>query len=128
MIALFVVLALAVVAGVAVLIARDRPLIDDDPVGSRPLRWSGSQGVGPLDLADVRFTVTLRGYRMDQVDQVLDDTQRALADRDARILALQHRVEALGQPAPDRHPGPAPGPDADVADVAEAADVTESAP
>lgn len=121
MIALFVVLALAVVAGVAVLVARDRPLIDDDPVGARPLRWSGSQGVGPLDLADVRFTVALRGYRMDQVDRVLDDTQRALSERDARILDLQQLVEALRQPAPDRHPGPALGPAAEVPDVTQRA-------
>lgn len=99
MTALFVVLAMAVVAGVAVLIARDRPLIEDDPVGSRPLRWSGADGVDPGDLSTVRFTIALRGYRMDQVDRVLDDTQRALAQRDLRISDLLQEVAVLRQPA-----------------------------
>jgi len=94
--ALFVVLAMVVVAGVAVLVVRDRPLITDDPVGSRALAWSARDGVDPQDLATVRFAVVLRGYRMDEVDRVLDDTREALADRDARIADLQGVVAALG--------------------------------
>jgi DivIVA domain-containing protein len=97
--ALFVVIAIVVVAGVAVLVVRDRPLIADDPVGSRALDWSTQDGVRPQDLADVRFAVALRGYRMDEVDRVLDDTREALAARDARIADLQRVVAALG-PAP----------------------------
>jgi DivIVA domain-containing protein len=97
--ALFVVVAIVVVAGVAVLVVRDRPLIADDPVGSRALDWSTQEGVRPQDLADVRFAVALRGYRMDEVDRVLDDTREALAARDARIADLQRVVAALG-PAP----------------------------
>ncbi len=100
MVALFVVLAMAVVAGVAVLVVRDRPLISDDPVGSRALDWSVRNGVRPQDLAAVRFAVVLRGYRMDEVDRVLDDTREALADRDARIADLQGVVAALGGSAP----------------------------
>ncbi len=96
MLALFVVVAMAVVAGVAVLVVRDRPLITDDPVGSRALDWSAQDGVSPQDLATVRFAVVLRGYRMDEVDRVLDDTREALADRDARIADLQRVVAALG--------------------------------
>ena len=99
MLALFVVIAIVVVAGVAVLVVRDRPLIADDPVGSRALAWSTQDGVRPQDLADVRFAVALRGYRMDEVDRVLDDTREALAARDARIADLQRVVAALG-PAP----------------------------
>ena len=78
------------------LVVRDRPLIDDDPVGSRTLVWAPQDGVAPQDLADVRFAVALRGYRMEEVDRVLDDTREALADRDARIADLQHVVAALG--------------------------------
>ena len=99
MLALFVVIAIVVVAGVAVLVVRDRPLIADDPVGSRALDWSTQDGVRPQDLAEVRFAVALRGYRMDEVDRVLDDTREALAARDARIADLQRVVAALG-PAP----------------------------
>jgi DivIVA domain-containing protein len=94
--ALFVVIAIVVVAGVAVLVVRDRPLITDDPVGSRALVWSTHEGVRPQDLAEVRFAVALRGYRMDEVDRVLDDTREALAARDARIADLQRVVAALG--------------------------------
>jgi len=94
--ALFVVVAIVVVAGIAVLVARDRPLITDDPVGSRALAWSAQDGVQPQDLAEVRFAVALRGYRMEEVDRVLDDTREALAGRDARIADLQRAVAALG--------------------------------
>jgi DivIVA domain-containing protein len=94
--ALFVVIAVLVVAGVAVLVVRDRPLITDDPVGSRLLAWPPEAEIGPQDLAAVRFAVALRGYRMDEVDRVLDDTRQALADRDARIADLEQAVAALG--------------------------------
>jgi DivIVA domain-containing protein len=94
--ALFIVLAIVVVAGVAVLVVRDRPLIADDPVGSRALAWSTEDGVTPQDVAEVRFAVVLRGYRMDEVDRVLDDTREALAARDERIADLQRVVAVLG--------------------------------
>ena len=96
MLALFVVLAILVVAGVAVLVVRDRPLIADDPVGARSLAWSPEDGVRPQDLAEVRFAVVLRGYRMNEVDRVLDDTRAALAGRDSQIADLQRAVAALG--------------------------------
>ncbi len=96
MLALFVVVAIVVVAGIAVLVVRDRPLIADDPVGSRSLAWSARDGVSPQDLAEVRFAVALRGYRMEEVDRVLDDTRQALAERDTRIADLQRVVAALG--------------------------------
>ena len=81
-------LALAVVAVVAVLIARGEPVLTDDPVEARALRWPLSDPIRSEDLSDVRFTVALRGYRMDEVDRVLDDLRVALAERDGRIAAL----------------------------------------
>jgi DivIVA domain-containing protein len=97
MTAVFVVVAMAVVGTLAVLIARDRPLIVDDPVGAPGLRWAGGAGVSAGALTEVRFTVALRGYRMEQVDQVLDDTRAALIARDEQIAALQRAVATLGQ-------------------------------
>ena len=94
---LLVVVAIAIVGAVVVLVVRDRPLIEDDPVGSRALQWSGAQDMTSHDLAEVRFTVALRGYRMEQVDRVLDDTRAALSERDARIVELQRVVAALGR-------------------------------
>ena len=43
------------------------------------------------DVGRIRFSLGLRGYRMDQVDEVLDRLAAALAERDALIEALQDR-------------------------------------
>jgi DivIVA domain-containing protein len=99
---LFVVVGIAIVAGVSVLIARDRPLLAEDPVDARALRWPPDGPVGPGDLAAARFTVVLRGYRMDEVDRVLDDARAALAERDRVIAELRADRAAPGEP-------PAPG-------------------
>ena len=115
MVALFVVVAIAIVGVVAVLVARDRPLIEPDPVGGRPLDWADQDGVSTTSLAQVRFAVALRGYRMEQVDRVLDDTRAALAGRDARIAELQRVVGTL---RPDAVVVDAPGPDAAAAGAA----------
>jgi DivIVA domain-containing protein len=45
----------------------------------------------PSDIARIRFSLGLRGYRMDQVEEVLDRLAAALAERDALIEALQDR-------------------------------------
>ncbi len=50
---------------------------------------------GPLrarDVDDVRFAVGVRGYRMDEVDEVLDKLSADLAGRDARIAALEEQL------------------------------------
>ena len=94
-VALFVVVAVAIVGAVAVLVSRDRPLIEPDPVGGRSLDWSDQDGVSGTSLSEVRFAVALRGYRMEQVDRVLDDTRAALAGRDARITDLQRVIAEL---------------------------------
>ncbi len=43
----------------------------------------------PADVDRIRFSLGLRGYRMDQVDQVLDRLRDQLAARDAEIARLQ---------------------------------------
>lgn len=43
------------------------------------------------DVGRIRFSLGLRGYRMDQVDEVLDRLAAALAERDELIEALQDR-------------------------------------
>ncbi len=54
---------------------------------------------GPLtgnDIRRLRFGVTLRGYAMGQVDDVLERLGREIAERDAEIAAL--RAAAPGGP------------------------------
>ncbi|MYV98466.1 DivIVA domain-containing protein, partial [Streptomyces sp. SID3343] len=49
----------------------------------------------PLTSADVdhiRFPVVFRGYRMSEVDDVLDRLTSELAARDARILELEYKL------------------------------------
>ena len=43
------------------------------------------------DIGSVRFSLGLRGYRMDQVDEVLDSLAAAIAERDSLIEALQEQ-------------------------------------
>ncbi len=53
---------------------------------------------GDLDLA--RFQLAFRGYRMDQVDRVLDDARDALAMRDVEIARLKRII--AGDPDDER--------------------------
>ena len=48
------------------------------------------------DIRSLRFGVTLRGYAMAQVDDVLERLGREIAERDAEIAAL--RAATDGQP------------------------------
>jgi DivIVA domain-containing protein len=106
-------LALGVVGLVAVLIARGEPLLVDDPVDARALRWPPGDPVQPEDLRALRFTVALRGYRMDEVDRVLDDLQAALADRDRLIEELRAKPSPLpahpAEAGQDSSASPMPG-------------------
>jgi DivIVA domain-containing protein len=47
---------------------------------------------GPADVDSVRFSLGLRGYRMDQVDQVLDELRDQLAKKDAELAELRARL------------------------------------
>lgn len=98
--------------------ATDVPPPIDGPVGE------------PADLDRARFQLAFRGYRMDQVDRVLDDARDALAGRDEEIARLRRAlphgaVDALAAPAgndpvvgPDsgHDLGAGDGPDSDPAD------------
>jgi DivIVA domain-containing protein len=46
----------------------------------------------PADLDRARFTLALRGYRMDQVDTVLDEARDLLAAKDEEIARLRRLV------------------------------------
>ena len=47
------------------------------------------ENVQPSDIGKLRFSVGLRGYRMDQVDAVLARLESALAERDAALAAVR---------------------------------------
>jgi DivIVA domain-containing protein len=64
---------------------------------------------GPLTAGDVdavRFPLAFRGYRMNEVDDVLDRLRTEIVVRDARIMELEYRLGG-GQPTstePDVEP------------------------
>ncbi len=81
--------ALAVVGAGAWWLGRARPAATSAEPG-------GPAGAGPGGDADV-FGVSFRGYRTDQVDEVLDRLEARVAEHDARIAEL--RGEAPAAPA-----------------------------
>lgn len=61
----------------------------DEPTTSRPYRGLPEGEMHADDVSAVRFTLALRGYRMDEVDAVLVRLRDELADRDAEIARLR---------------------------------------
>lgn len=53
----------------------------------------------PADIDHVRFSLGLRGYRMDQVDQVLDELRDQLAAKDAELAQLRARLDGAERAA-----------------------------
>lgn len=83
----------AVLFGATVLATRDKPLLSDAPPDSADLALPA----GPLGADDVvaaRFSMTVRGYRMSEVDSALERLAEALRERDERIAALEDRAGA----------------------------------
>lgn len=74
----------------------------DEPVASLPAVLLPERAE-PADIDRIRFAVGVRGYRMDQVDQVLDELRDQIARKDREITALRD-----GQaPARPENPQPA---------------------
>jgi len=69
----------------------------DEPVASLPPVLLPAEAT-PADVDRVRFSLGLRGYRMDQVDQVLDDLRDQLAAKDREIERLRAELHAPAQP------------------------------
>jgi DivIVA domain-containing protein len=83
---------LAVIAGIAVVAAgRGGSLPAPDP--DRSLRGTLPDGeVSRATVDGLRFTLALRGYRMDEVDDVLDRLLDELDRRGARIAELESKT------------------------------------
>ena len=95
MLVVFVVIAIVVVFAVAaVAVGRGGGLDPADPDLVRPSLPDGPMSAEDLD--SVHFAIGFRGYRMDQVDAVLDRLGRELTDRDARLIELERRLAVGG--------------------------------
>lgn len=83
---------LAVLFAAAVLATRDDPLLAEAP-RDRPDVVLPDGSLTPDDVAAVRFPMALRGYRMSDVDAVLDRLAGELDARDRRIAELTRASE-----------------------------------
>ena len=81
---LFILVAVLVVGGLAALLTGR---LRYDPM-AEPTTTQGDPGLGESftshDVARVHFDTAFRGYRMDQVDDVLDRLQARIAELEAR--------------------------------------------
>ncbi|MGZ4600759.1 MAG: DivIVA domain-containing protein [Oryzihumus sp.] len=60
-----------------------------DPVSTSPFEGLVPGRLAAQDVTGLRFDLGLRGYRMDQVDAVLDRLADELAARDEELAALR---------------------------------------
>ena len=65
-----------------------------EPVSTSPFEGLGRGRVVPGDVESLRFDIGLRGYRMDQVDAVLDRLTEELRARDEELAALRPAPQA----------------------------------
>jgi DivIVA domain-containing protein len=97
---LFVTLGLVVIAGVALLLIRDAPILAPAEPSLAPLKWPPSGEIVAEHFLTVRFGVVVRGYRMEQVDLVLDSAHEEILARDCRIKDLEDLLKVVsGKPA-----------------------------
>lgn len=92
MVILFVLVALVVIAAAFMLAAGRFGGLPDVDQDRSPDRLPLDGPLAPADVDGVRFEVTLRGYRMDEVDQFLDRMQAELAERDRTIAILRGEI------------------------------------
>ena len=79
----------AVVAAVAMAVLGDGGSLRDSEPDRIEDRLPPDRPLLRADIDSVRLPVTVRGYRMLDVDEVLDRLAAELAERDARITELQ---------------------------------------
>lgn len=87
------------------------------PVGSESAAGLPRGGMDPEDLSDVRFDMVLRGYRMSQVDDVLERLVDEIRTRDAEIALLRADGSVPGADLSGREAGPAAGGETGRGDV-----------
>jgi DivIVA domain-containing protein len=96
----FLLTAIAVIGAVALLAVGRLGELPDVLPDRAPLALPADRALRGSDVDSVRFAVGMRGYRMDEVDDVLDRLSAEVADRDRRITDLEDRLAGNGAPQP----------------------------
>lgn len=84
MLALEVLGGIVVLLGLALVLARNLPVFDDEPEDVADNGLPADRLLRSDDIPRLRFRVGLRGYRMTDVDAAFDAVQRALAAAEGR--------------------------------------------
>ena len=71
----------------------------DAPVSSLPSQGLPEGDVTEADIQQIRFAPALRGYRMDEVDAVVDRLTEELRRRDAELEQLRRAADPYSTPA-----------------------------
>ena len=85
----------AVLFGIAALLTGRATGLAEMPPDRTPLSLPADRLTGAEDLRAVRFDLAFRGYRMDQVDAVLDRVADDLTARDQEIAVLRSRLSEV---------------------------------
>jgi DivIVA domain-containing protein len=85
----------ALVFGVITLLSGDDPGLAPVEADGRARPLPNNRSLSERDLKEVRFDLSLRGYRMSQVDKVLRRTAYDLGYKDEMIAVLEAEVIAL---------------------------------
>src|SRR5699024_6345622 len=98
------VLGVLVIGFLAIVITRGekgmvQPLAEPLP-SLPPVVLPEAKDIVAQDISEIRFAICLRGYRTDQVDQVLDRLTEAVEQRDQLIADLQKQAEQYQQHGP----------------------------
>lgn len=102
---LFIVIAVVVVGGFLAFVTGRAGYDPMAPATGSQSEPELREGFAAADVAAVRFDTALRGYRMDQVDAVLDRLQARIAELEAQAGATAAGWPAATDPepaAPDR--------------------------
>jgi DivIVA domain-containing protein len=91
-----VVIGIAVLAGIAVMLAVTERPMSDEPVDRLDPGLPDSP-IRAADLPGLRFRIGLRGYRMDDVDAALARIHESMAE--AEGLDLEESAEATAEPS-----------------------------
>ena len=72
-----------------------------------PVELPDDRPVVAEDIRALRISVAVRGYRMTEVDWLLDQFAQTLDERDAELAALRTELQQRADPAPPEDDGPA---------------------
>jgi DivIVA domain-containing protein len=84
-----------------------------------PVELPDDRAVTSDDVRALRISASFRGYRMSEVDWLLDQFALILDERDAEIAGLRQQAEPRPVPHPHPHPHPSPHPSPHPAHPAE---------